>query len=295
MLVPANEVRTMDRTANADQVAFWNAEPGQNWVTHQADLDAVQREITERLIEACAPQPGEAALDVGCGAGASTFALAAAVGPSGRALGLDISAPLIARAEERRRELGVANADFALGDAQEHRFEPGRFDLAASRFGMMFFADPVAAFRNIARGLRPGGRLVFVAWAGPEHNPWFAQPARIAIDRLGPVAPSPPDAPGPMAFRDAERVLGLMRAAELAQCRARALEVELHHPGGLDAALRLLAGVGMIPSILREKGGTAEDRAAILDRLRVELDEFRSEDGIRVPARVILYSAAVPA
>ena len=203
--------------ANADQATFWNAQPGQNWVDFQADLDAQLSEVTDRLLAACAARPGERVLDIGCGAGGSTLALAAAVGAVGSVLGLDLSEPLLARAEERRRDLALGNVRFARGDAQDHPFAPGGFDLAASRFGVMFFADPVAAFRNIARALRPGGRLVFVAWAGPEHNPWFAIPQRAAVARLGPVAPTPPDAPGPMAFRDAARVTGLLEAAGLAR------------------------------------------------------------------------------
>ena len=284
----------MVHASNTDQEAFWNDQPGRNWVARQADLDAMVGEITDCLLAAAAPEPGEAVLDIGCGAGDSTFALARAVAPSGRALGLDLSAPLLARAEERRRELGLGNVDFEIGDAQDHAFAPGGFDLAASRFGIMFFADPVAAFRNIATALRPGGRMVFVAWAGPEGNPWFALPQQAAVDRLGPAPAMPPEAPGPMAFRDLERVVGLLRAAGLDRCRGEARDVELRHPGGIEAALDLAGAIGPIPRMLRDKGGTAEDRAAILDGLRAGLEPFRSPDGIRVPARINLFSAVRP-
>jgi hypothetical protein len=104
----------------------------------------------------------------------------------------------------------------------------------------------------------------------------------------------PPEAPGPMAFRDVPRVVGLLEAAGLERCRGEAADVELHHPGGLEAALDLAGHIGPIPRMLRDKGGTAEDRAAILDRLRAGLAPFRSPDGIRVPARVNLFSALVP-
>jgi SAM-dependent methyltransferase len=284
----------MVHASNADQAAFWNDQPGRNWVERQASLDTMLGEVTDRLLAAAAPEPGEAVLDVGCGAGASTFALASAVAPSGHALGLDLSAPLAARAEERRRELGLGNVGFELGDAQDHAFEPGGFDLAASRFGIMFFADPVAAFRNIATGLKPGGRMVFAAWAGPEGNPWFALPQQAAVGRLGPAPPMPPEAPGPMAFRDIERVVGLLQAAGLDRCRGEAREVDLHHPGGLEAALDLAGAIGPIPRMLRDTGGTADARAAILDRLRTDLEPFRSADGLRIPARINLFSAARP-
>jgi len=276
--------------ANADQAAFWNAQPGQNWVTFQACLDAQLAEVNGALLAACAVQPGERVLDIGCGAGGSTFALAAAVGGSGRVLGLDLSEPLLARAEERRDELALGQVRFEKGDAQDYPFQPGALDLAASRFGVMFFADPVAAFRNVARALRPGGRLVFVAWAGPEHNPWFAIPQRTAVARLGPVAPTPAEAPGPMAFRDAARVTGLLKAAGLAEARAETVDLRLPSQS-LDAVIELVGNIGAMPRILREKGGTPDDRTAILAQVRAEFGPFATAEGVRLPARVILYSA----
>ncbi len=276
---------------NVDQSEFWNAQPGRNWVLHDADLDAISANVSGLLLAACAPAPGERALDVGCGAGASTFALAAAVGASGAVLGVDISAPLLRRAEERRAALGAGNVAFALADAQDHRFEPGAFDLAASRFGVMFFADPVAAFRNIAAGLRPGGRIAFAAWAGPEANPWFTLPQRVAFARLGPVAQTPPDAPGPMAFRDVDRVCGILAAAGFSAAEGTSVPTDLHHPGGVEAVVRLAAHVGPTARIMRENNGTAVDEAAIAAALAVELAQFRSDDGVRIPARVNIFTA----
>jgi ubiquinone/menaquinone biosynthesis C-methylase UbiE len=153
----------MTKGLNADQSEFWNLGPGRNWVRYQADLDAIHGPVTDLLLEACAPQEGERILDVGCGAGASAFALARAVSPSGHVRGVDLSVPLIQRAEERRRELDLPNISFEVADAQDHAFESQSFDLVASRFGLMFFSDPVAAFRNIASDLRPGGRIAFAA------------------------------------------------------------------------------------------------------------------------------------
>ena len=278
--------------ANADEAAFWNAEAGENWVAHQPDMDTLFAGVTEALIAAAAPQAGEAVVDIGCGAGGSTFVLAGRVGPAGSVTGLDVSAPLLAHAEARRRALGVGNVRFVQGDAQDHRFEGG-LDLATSRFGVMFFADPQAAFRNIAGGLRPGGRLVFVAWGGPEHNPWFALPRRAAVARLGPEPPAPADAPGPMAFRDAGRVVGLMQAAGLSACAAETVDLDLHHPGGVDTVLGLLSRIGILPKMMQAKGASPADSAAIFDAIRAGLDAFRSDDGIRIPARVHLFSGSL--
>ena len=169
--------------ANAGQSDFWNTQPGELWARFQPDLDAMHDGVLDHLIAVCDPQPGERVLDIGCGAGASTFALAGAVTGSGHVDGLDISVPLVARADERRLAKRMTNVRFLVGDAQDYSLPPESYDLVTSRFGIMFFADPVAAFRNIAASMKPGGRIVLAAWSGPEHNPWFARPQKIAAAR----------------------------------------------------------------------------------------------------------------
>ena len=280
--------------ANADQSEFWNAEPGLEWVRFQCDLDLLLRDVTDLLLGACAPRDGEAILDVGCGAGASSLALARAVAPSGGVQGIDISAPLLERARERAGEQGLRNASFLQADAQHHPLGPGRFDLAASRFGVMFFSDPVAAFRNLAACLRPGGRIAFVAWDALDRNPWFAWPQRIALDRLGERPPPPSDAPGPMAFRDIGRVVAILRAAGLTACRGRSVAVDLHHPDGAKAVVRLAPHIGPLARILREGEATEEDRSATLDAIAAEFGRLDGPGGIRIPARVNLFTARAP-
>lgn len=280
----------MTTQANADQAEFWNARPGRNWVTFQDDLDTIHGTVTDLLLAAAAPEPGQKVLDLGCGAGGSTFAFAQAVGATGRVDGVDISAPLLERARERQTALGLDNATFTLGDAQDHAFAHSAYDLAVSRFGLMFFSDPAAAFANIATALRPKGRIVFAAWAGPEHNPWFTVPQKAAVARLGPVDPPPPDAPGPMAFRDTDRVLRILADAGHVECAATPADIDLHHPGGLDAVMRFIPSVGPIARMLREKDGTDEDRAAILETIRAEFAPYEADDGLRVPARVTVFT-----
>jgi hypothetical protein len=158
----------------------------------------------------------------------------------------------------------------------------------------MFFADPVAAFRNLRSALRSGGRIAFVAWAGPEHNLWFAGPHRIATARLGATAATPPDAPGPMAFQDLDRVRRILSDAGFSRCDGRSVAVDLHHPGGLEAIERLVTVVGPVARILREKKGTEEDKAAITAEVRALFAQFRSIDGIRVPARINVFTGLSP-
>jgi SAM-dependent methyltransferase len=293
--MPMTEREGSMTEANAGQAEFWNSGPGQNWVAFQADLDEQLASITDRLIAACALRPGENALDVGCGAGGTTLALAAAVGPSGHVDGLDISRPLLELAERRARDAGAGNARFLLGDAQDQPLPRGGYDLVTSRFGVMFFADPVAAFRNLCGGLKPGGRIVFLVWAGPESNPWFSLPLQVAVARLGPQPPTPPDAPGPMAFRDVGRVLGILEAAGFVAGAAERIDGDLYNSGGLDAVMRLLGRIGPLPRLFRENGTSEADREAILAEVRAVLAPFRSPDGIRVPAGFLLYSARRPA
>ncbi len=198
---------------------------------------------------------------------------------------------MLARARDRQREAGLANVDFLLADAQDHAFARDAFDLIASRFGMMFFADSGAAFRNMATALKPGGRMHFACWAGPEHNPFFTLPQAVAVARLGPVEPVPPEAPGPMAFRDIGRVTGLMAEAGLSGAEGRMERIDLHHPGTRDHVASVLVSVGSAGRVIIEKGGTAEDIAAIRAALAEALRPYEAADGVRIPAGINMFSA----
>jgi hypothetical protein len=155
----------------------------------------------------------------------------------------------------------------------------------------MFFSDPVAAFRNLRRGLRAGGRIAFVAWAGPEHNPWFAWPHQVATARLGSVPSADPNAPGPMAFQDLERVRAFLGYAGFSEHDGRGVTIDLHHPGGLQAILKLVTVVGPVARIMREKNGKEEDKAAIIGEVAARFEQFQADDGIRIPARINVFSA----
>ena len=279
--------------ANDAQAEYWNSKQGQNWVTFQNDLDLMLGSVTDQLIAIVNPEPGLKIVDLGCGAGASTFEFAELIAPSGKIHGIDVSEPLIERARQRQQELEADNVTFAIADAQEQQLGSGDYDIGVSRFGLMFFSDTEKAFRNIARSIRPGGRLVFAAWAGPEHNPWFALPQQAAIERLGPVEASDPHAPGPLAFRDADRVIGLLKNAGLKNCQSAQVEIDLHHSGGLGPVLQIAPHVGPIARILNAKNGTPDDLTEILDSIAKRFETFLSDDGIRIPAAIHIFSATV--
>ncbi|MFE3776213.1 class I SAM-dependent methyltransferase [Streptomyces sp. NPDC059122] len=198
-------------TPNAEQARAWNGYEGAHWAAHQDRWDAVNDGFNEPLLTAAAIGRADRVLDIGCGAGATTR-LAARRAAEGHAQGLDLSAPMLARARASAAREGLANTAFAQGDAQVHAFPAGGFDIAISRYGVMFFADPVAAFANIGRALRPGGRLAFVCGAPADRSEWFQALAalrpHLSLDGFG-----APGAPGMFSLADPDRVQEVLSAA----------------------------------------------------------------------------------
>ncbi len=278
--------------ANAAQAAFWTTGPGRLWAVEHARLDALMAPATTVLLDRAAIRPGESVLDIGCGAGATTLAAAERAGPGGRVTGLDISTTLLDIA--RHRAAGGANVTFLEADAQTHPFAPATQDVVLSRHGLMFFADPLAAFRNLAAALRPGGRIVFLAWADAGLNPWVREARSAAEARLGAVPPDPPHTPGMFAFTDRDHVTGLLVAAGFASIAAEELRTELHREGTAEDGAALAAAIGPVNYVVRVKGGTETDRAAIAADLATRFRPFETPQGLRVPAVMNLFAARRP-
>src|ERR1700722_629229 len=195
---------------NADQIAYWNGAGGRRWADRQPVQDILLQPIADLLIDRASIKAGEGVLDVGCGSGSTTFAFARAVGPDGHVMGIDISTPMLARAREVTPK--GAPVEFVLADATIHSFAPENFDLLASRFGVMFFADPASSFANLRRAFRRSGRLAFACWREPRENPFFT-PLQ-AVYRHVPKMPQPgPEDPGPFAFASEARVRRVLVAA----------------------------------------------------------------------------------
>lgn len=198
--------------ANRGQLAYWNGPIGHMWAEAQEKRDRDHAPMTEALLKLAAASPGEHVLDIGCGSGTTTLRLAEHVGAEGSVLGIDLSGPMLAVAERRARDSGSV-ARFVEADATDYPFEPKRFDLAASQFGVMFFADPVASLSNVFASLKEGGRLTFVCWRASTENAWSAVPESAAKPLLPPMEPLAPDAPGRYAFANPDRVKSILLRA----------------------------------------------------------------------------------
>ncbi|HYZ65080.1 MAG TPA: class I SAM-dependent methyltransferase [Acetobacteraceae bacterium] len=292
-----------DAAPLVDQVEYWNGLVGQRWAEHQERLDRAFAPLTQGLLEGVAARPGEQVIDVGCGAGVMSLALAPVLGREGRILAVDISRPMLERARAREREHRSAEwAPIAWreADAGTFAFPSGGSDLIVSRFGTMFFADPVAAFRNLRQALRPGGRLVMLCWQPLAENPWIAVP-RAAMLPIVPVPPPvPPDAPGPFAFADAARVGAILARVGFDEVRSSTVAGSLQvcpapQPGGaavLDAAVAFVTELGPASALLREVDPITRTRAMAAVR-----GAFQAKWGSAPPqleARCWLFTAANP-
>ena len=277
--------------ANSAQADYWSSASGYQWIAQETFLDASLAAILDRLLERTAIRPNENLLDVGCGTSASTLAAAIKTGPAGHVTGLDIAEQLLNRARIRSDDAGLKNTSFILADAQTHPFVPESFDAIISRFGVMFFDSPVAAFANMARGLKPDGRLVFAAWAPAAENPWFLIPRDAAIARLGKTAPADPFAPGPLAFQDRERVIKLMEQAGLREVRGETEVVPMTPPVTVGEAARAATRVGPAARIMKEFSGTEADATAIESTVAEAFSKFETGKGISVPATIHFFSA----
>lgn len=280
---------TPAQSFNEDQRSRWNGIDGEYWAAQQDRLDRTLAPVTGPLLAFAAPVSGSTVMDVGCGCGATTIELARAVGPSGRVLALDISVPMLALAKERLREFG--NAVCLAGDAAELPLEDAAAELIVSRFGVMFFGDPVAAFTNLRSGLIPGGRLRFACWRPVSENPWLQIPLHAAYEHV-PRLPKPdPNEPGPFAFADTERVTRILTAAGFTAPSFTPLDIQMDIAAGgtLEDAVRQASEMG--PSRRALANQPDDLRGAAIKSIRRALTPYASGDGVKLPGAVWLVAA----
>jgi SAM-dependent methyltransferase len=274
---------------NADQIAYWNGPAGQRWADGQAAQDIVLGPVADILIDRAKPVAGERVVDVGCGSGVTTVAFARKVAPSGHAFGVDISAPMLARARASApKELPI---EFALADATVYPFEPASVDLLASRFGVMFFADPTASFANMRKALRPSGRLAFACWREPRENPFFMVPLQAAYKHVPKLPQQGPEDPGPFAFASEARVRRILGAAGFGGIEMEACPLVLDSAigGGVDNAVHRSLEIGPVSRAL--EGQPAELRAAAVNSIREAFAPFAKGNAVLLPASIWIVTA----
>jgi SAM-dependent methyltransferase len=238
---------------NADQIAYWNGPGGQRWADRQETQDILLAPIAELLTDRAQIKSAERAIDIGCGSGALSIAVAQVIGQSGHVLGIDVSAPMLARARQvAPKGLSV---DFTLADATIYRFESASVDLLISRFGVMFFAEPARSFRNLRKALKSPGRLAFACWREPRENPFFMTPLQ-AVYKHVPKLPSPgPEDPGPFSFASEQRVRRILGEAGFSGVRMEPCNLALDPAvgRGLEAAVKSALEIGPAARALAEQ------------------------------------------
>ncbi|HEY1557632.1 MAG TPA: class I SAM-dependent methyltransferase [Kofleriaceae bacterium] len=265
---------------NADMIEYWNGDGGKRWTAQPDRIDRAAARINEALFAFAAPHAGEHVLDLGCGCGSTTIELARRTGVA--AVGVDVSAPMLEIARAR------GGATYVAGDASVHAFA-AEFELVFSRFGVMFFADPVAAFANIRRALAPGGRLAFACWRAMEHNAWAGVPLAAARPLLPPQSAPEPHAPGPFALADGERLRGILERAGWHDVTLTAHASTMWLGESLDEALDDCFEIGPLARLAAQL--PEDTRARIRERLAPALAPFVTAGGVAVPAAVWLVGA----
>jgi SAM-dependent methyltransferase len=278
-----------DHDHNADQIAFWNGPTGQRWTDRQQVQDTMLAPVADILIDRAKARAGERIVDVGCGCGATTIALAQKVGPAGHVFGIDVSAPMLGRARQiAPKGLPV---DFELADATVYPFEPASADLLVSRFGVMFFAEPALSFANIRRALRPSGRMAFACWREPRDNPWLMAPLQAAYQHA-PRLPQPgPDDPGPFSFASEQRVVGILSEAGFTaiEMERRDLSLDIAIGRGLEAAVETAVEMG--PAARALEGQPPDVIAAATHSIREVLSPFASGQEVPLAASIWIVMA----
>ncbi|WP_374575624.1 class I SAM-dependent methyltransferase [Phenylobacterium sp.] len=279
---------TVQSSANADMIAYWNVQAGATWAAQQERLDRQLEPLGLKAIAALDPKPGERILDVGCGCGQSSLELAERVGPEGKVMSVDISQPMLAIARRRAAEAGAGQIQFVEADAQTYAFEPRKLDAAFSRFGVMFFDDPVAAFRNIASALTPGGRLAFVCWRELALNGWMATPFAAVLPLIPPPELPPPHAPGPFAFADADRLRAVLQAAGFGEISITPHD-QMVGANDLETTVELSLRVGPLGAILREQ---PQLLPKVEDAIRKALEPHVTKRGVYLPSATWIVTAS---
>lgn len=281
---------------NSDQISYWNGDAGKRWAERDDTMARLLAPLGEALLDHARVEGALQALDIGCGGGSQSLALAKRLGPGANVLGVDVSAPLleVARRAALDADVTMAKLDFLRADAAEYSFEAASFDLLFSRFGVMFFADPTVAFANLRQACRPGARLVFCCWQSLADNDWVRIPMQAALQHL-PAPPSPdPDEPGPFAFADPVRLRQILQTAGFTD-----LDIEAYRPQisfgeseSLAHSAREITLLGPVARLLQDQTEATVER--VIDSVREVLEPFYQGGQLSLPGAVWFVTARNP-
>jgi len=275
------------QTVNTDQAAAWNGDEGRNWTEHADQYNRHTRRHRQRLLDANLFNPGDVALDIGCGTGKAARDVARIV-TDGSVVGIDLSAQMLELAEHLAEAEGLANVTFVQGDVQVHPFDSASFDVALSSFGAMFFDDAHAAFANIGQALRPGGQLALLTWQDPRNNDWLMTLREVfAMGRTLPFPP--PAAPTPFSLADPDRVHTLLAAAGYDGIKLTAFNEPIHFGDTVDDALAFARTMGIVRGLTDE---LSDDQVeACFRELRDVFVARTRPDGVRLDSAAWLVTA----
>jgi SAM-dependent methyltransferase len=250
--------------SNEEQKEFWDGEGGEKWARDDAIMADMLRPASLALLDHAGVDNCRSALDVGCGGGSQSLLLAERLGAGASVLGVDISGPMLDVARSKLETPGTNRAavQFLQADASEYAFEANSFDLLFSRFGVMFFDDPVAAFTNIRQSMREDGRLAFCCWQAVKENPWVYLTVQAALEHFPAPEPQEPDAPGPFAFADPQRLTTILQTAGFDKITLHPFNSEFVFSQGdsLAESVRDLAGIGPVASLLKDQGDEIHEK-----------------------------------
>jgi SAM-dependent methyltransferase len=278
---------------NAAQIEFWNSAATRAWADQYARMDRAVAGRTKELLDLAAPRPGERVLDIGCGPGTTVLELAKHVGPGGHVLGADVSEASVAGARERIAAAGLRHAEVIVADASVHPFPPNSFELTFSRFGIMFFSDPIAAFANVWRAMKPGGRLTLAVFRPASDKLWPNAPLEAVRHLLPPIPTPGPEEPGPFSWADPARVHRILEGAGFSEVSLTPLdpEIQLAGPAGAAEAADFVMAMGPLMRVLPSL--SAAEREDVRATLEAYFKGHATPQGVVLPAEIWVVRARV--
>jgi SAM-dependent methyltransferase len=278
-------------SSNAAQIEFWNSAASRAWADEHERMDRGVAEVTKALLDMAVAQPGERVLDIGCGGGTTVLELAARVGPDGHVLGADVAEQSVARVRERIAAAGLRHAEAIVADVSSQPFAPNSFDLSFSRFGVMFFSDPVTAFANVRRAMKPGGRVALAVFRAAADNLWPNSPLAAVRHLLPPIPVPGPEDPGPFSWADPGRVHRILEGAGFREVSLTSLDPLIQLGGRPAEAAQFMMLFGPLTRVLPAL--PAPQRDAVRSALEVFFQGHTTSQGVVLPAANWVVRAGV--